>query len=276
MTDNWDGWIGRADRGEDVLTPAAIAAFAATLDWDQPPAGSGEAPQGAHWLLATPRPPMRNLGTDGHGERGAFLPPIELPRRMWAASALQFHRPLRIGEPVERVSTIAAVARKEGKTGPLVFVEIDHVFHAGGEVAVRDRQSLVYRDIQPTVLPPPAQTPAHMRDFGRTVATGPALLFRYSALTFNSHRIHYDHPYATEVELYPGLLVQGTLTATLLLDLCRRELGDNRLATFAFRAVAPAIVGEAIALSGRRTPDGLALQADAGGRTVMTATATLR
>lgn len=273
LASDWSDFIGRTLAASDLLTPAMVEGLAATLE--SLPSAEGEAPQGIHWLLAPQRAPMSALGPDGHPARGGWLPPIDLPRRMWAASAVRFERPLRIGAEIERVSRIAAITPKQGSAGPLVFVELDHEYRyrRGGTLAVAERQTVVYREIRPFAEPAP-DTPAPA-DFDRRVTPDPVMLFRYSALTFNGHRIHYDQPYATGVEHYPGLVVHGPLTASLLIDLCARELGGNRLATFAFRGVAPAFAGETLVLSGRSEPEGIGLAAHtATGRLVMTATAT--
>jgi len=273
---DWSDWIGRTSTATDILTPGMVEGLAATLE--SAALGDGEAPQGIHWLLAPQRVPKSGLGPDGHPARGGSMPPIGLPRRMWAASAVRFERPLRVGAGIERTSRIAAITPKQGSAGPLVFVEIDHEYRyrSGGTLAVAERQTVVYREVRPFAEPPPESPP--QAEFERRVAPDPVMLFRYSALTFNGHRIHYDQPYATAVELYPGLVVHGPLTASLLIDLCSRQLGgNNRLATFAFRGVAPAFADETLVLSGRVGNGGLELAAHtASGRLVMTATASPR
>jgi 3-methylfumaryl-CoA hydratase len=278
----WDAWIGRAERREDRVSAPAVGRWLATFDRE--PAGGGMTPQGYHWCLGLPDAPTARLGPDGHPLRDddpdSFLPPIPKPRRMWAASEVAFARPLRIGEAVERRLRIASIVEKSGASGALVFVDIDHETHGEQGLAVRETQSLVYRDPAPVAAPAPPSPravfdpspwPAH-----RALVPSEALLFRYSALTFNSHRIHYDLAYAREVEGYRGLVVHGPLTATLLLDVARRELGDNALKSFQFRGVSPAICGETLHLGLRREAAGLALAAYAGdGREVMRASATL-
>ena len=266
---------------EDQLTPALAARFAATLDRE---AFDAEAPQGIHWCLTTPDTATGNLRFDGHPEKIAFLPAIAQPRRMWASSAVEFFAPITVGARVQRTSRMVDMTEKSGGSGPLLFVNIQHDIAADGVLALREKQTVVYREAvevsQPVPEPKPFPEPAPDRGEGwgwqRAIAPSTPLLFRYSALTFNTHRIHYDAPYARNEEGYPGLVVHGPLMATLLLDLCDRELGRNRLATFAFRGKAPAFANEPLLLCGR--PDGkdIALAIlGADGRTVMEASATI-
>ncbi|QGN54556.1 MaoC family dehydratase N-terminal domain-containing protein [Novosphingobium sp. Gsoil 351] len=280
---DWDAWIGREERREDRVEPSAYARWLATLDREAP--ADGSVAQGFHWCLALPDAPTAGLGEDGHPLRDAspdsFLPPVPQPRRMWASSKVEFLAPLRVGAAIERRSKVASVTAKSGASGPLVFVDVAHETHADGTLAVREVQSLVYRDPPPAGTPPappvagpgsfdPAAWTAH-----RALAPSEPLLFRFSALTFNSHRIHYDAPYATHVEGYRGLVVHGPLTASLLLDLARRELGDNALKSFAFRGVSPAIAGELLHLVMRSKSAAYELGAFApDGREVMRASAT--
>ena len=281
MSERWNDWIGKPERTQDSVAGPAVARFAAMLDSPQP-AGTS-APQGFHWCLCLPDAPTAEIDVDGHPRRGTFLPPIALPRRMWVGSEVDFVAPLPLGAQVERVSTVASVAEKDGSSGRLAFVEIDHVTSADGVVAVRERQTIVYREAaasaQAKAAAAPVLAPPDLSGWPwqRRVVPGEVLLFRYSALTFNSHRIHYDLPYATEVEGYRGLVVQGPLTASLLLDLCARALGPDALASFAFRARTPAFSGEAMHLVGRRDGGGITLAALGGdGRTIISATATAR
>lgn len=272
----WDAWIGRSETRHDQLTPALLARFCATIDSE---AASDTAPQGIHFCLCTPDAPTADLDQDGHPRRGGLLPPVPLPRRMWASSKIEFLSPLTVGAAIARRSTVTAIAEKTGTSGDLVFVTIDHETQADGAIAVREEQTLVFR-AAPTEAPAPrppeqsidiAQWPWH-----RPLIPGPVLLFRYSALTFNSHRIHYDLPYAVGEEHYRGLVVHGPLTATLLLDLVAREIGHNRLRHFAFRGAAPAFAGEPLHLVGRQAGDAITLSALGGdGRTIMSAEAML-
>ncbi|WP_375394385.1 MaoC family dehydratase N-terminal domain-containing protein [uncultured Sphingomonas sp.] len=275
MTGRFDPWIGRARVDRERVTPAMLARFLATID-ASPQAG---VPQGFHWCLAPPSVATALLDADGHPPRGDFLPPVALPRRMWAASRVEFLNPIAPDDALERRSTVAAVIAKRGATGDLVFVEIDHLTRTDGAIAVRERQTIVYRGAAtaPTPLPPVITPDLSDWPWRRTVMPGVAMLFRYSAMTFNTHRIHYDLPYATDAEGYPALVVHGPLTATLLLDLCARQLGPDALARFDFRAASPAFVDQPLHLVGRPEAGAITLAALGGdGRTVMTASAIAR
>jgi 3-methylfumaryl-CoA hydratase len=216
-------------------------ALAASLDHEEPPLQVGDKlPPLAHWLYFLPLARHSTLGPDGHPERGKFLPPITLPRRMWAGGQVQFIRPLRIGKRVERVSVIEDVKMKHGRSGKLVFVRVRHEIIDAKGPALIEAQDIVYREAPTPGATAPAPQPAPTgATWRREVVPDPMLLFRYSALTFNAHRIHYDWRYSTQVEGYPGLVVQGPLQATLLLDLLRREMPQAAIAEFRFRAVRP-------------------------------------
>lgn len=285
MTESTDiqAWVGRRNEEQDLLTHGLVTRYRAALDL--PPASSGAAPAGIHWCLCLPDAPTAGLGVDGHPARGGFLPPIELPRRMWASSDVEFHAPIVPGARIGRVSTIASVDEKHGRTGRLVFVRVAHDTLADDRLAVRETQTIVYREASrdtggasPAATPPP---PAQSWDMQRTILPTPPLLFRYSALTFNSHRIHYDLPYATGEEGYAGLVVHGPLMASLLLALAE-DMGaagpaPATLARFRFRAQSPAFAGNPLVLAGRREGEKLVLETqDAQGRPHVAAEADLR
>lgn len=240
-TDDLSRWVGRKLVRRDWVNPNRLAAWNATLDRDDSFPEDGEAvPPGFHWTLFPPLTRQSELGPDGHERRGGFLPPVPLTHRMWAGSSLAFEQPLRVGESAQRTSLIESVEEKRGRAGPLVFVKIRHSIQGGDGLAIDDEQTLVYRDGSTPSEAAPA--PTEQRAAGkwrRQVVPDDVLLFRYSALTFNGHRIHYDRRYATEVEGYPGLVVHGPLLATLLLDLIRRELPDRTIERFRFRALRP-------------------------------------
>jgi 3-methylfumaryl-CoA hydratase len=233
-------WVGRSESRQDQITLTPIAALSATLDRDDPyPQAGDPLPPLWHWLYFLPIHRQSEIGSDGHPKRGGFLPPVPLPRRMWAGSRLEFHHPLRVGETISRTSRIADVSLKEGRAGPLVFVLVRHEMSNPQGLAWTEEHDIVYRD-NPRPgdpIPTPQAAPGD-HTWERTLHPDDVLLFRYSALTFNGHRIHYDRRYVTEVEGYPGLVVHGPLIATLLLDLLRRSL-DATVARFAFRAVSP-------------------------------------
>jgi 3-methylfumaryl-CoA hydratase len=236
-------WIGRTERRADTVTSVPLSALSAMLDRDDPPPTAGtEVPPLWHWLYFLPLHAQHELGPDGHARRGGFLPPVPLPRRMWAGGRLEFLQPLRVGEPVERVSRIASVDTKAGRSGPLVFVTVRHEISGPGGLALAEEHDIVYREnARPDAPPPPVQPAPAAATFERRITPDPVLLFRYSALTFNGHRIHYDRSYVTEVEGYPGLVVHGPLIATLLLDLLRRERPAATVRRFAFKALRPVI-----------------------------------
>ena len=275
--DHLRSWIGRTELLADVATAVPPRALAATLDRDDAPSKPGETlPPCWHWLYFLPLARQSEIGADGHPKRGGFLPPVPLPRRMWAGSRIDFHAPLRIGQALERTSRIDDVRLKEGRSGPLVFVNVRHEVRADGQLAVTDRHDIVYRDMPQPGERAPAGVPApEDAMWTRRVEPDDVLLFRYSALTFNGHRIHYDRRYVTSVEGYPGLVVHGPLIATLLLDLLRRELPDATVTQFSFKALSPIFDVAPFHVCGRRddahtvklwarTPDGhLAMDASA-------------
>ena len=251
--DTYRQWIGRTEQRTDLVTPAPLASLSATLDRDDPaPAAGTELPPLWHWLFFTPRALARDIGPDGHERRGGFLPPVELPRRMWAGGRLEFMHPLTVGDEIVRTSRILDVTGKQGRSGTLVFVTVRHEIANAQGVAIAEEHDIVYRDApRPGAVPPaPAPAPADAQ-FRREIHPDPVLLFRYSALTFNGHRIHYDRRYVTEVEGYPGLVVHGPLIATLLLDLLRRELPGATVTRFAFKAVRPTFDLHPFAVCGR-------------------------
>jgi 3-methylfumaryl-CoA hydratase len=278
----WDAWIGRQERRSDRIDSGAAGRWLATMDRDAPLGGL--VPQGYHWCLCLPDAPTARLGADGHPVRDdspeSFLPPVPLPRRMWAGSEVTFHAPLKLGEAVVRTSRVISVKEKSGNSGQLVFVEVEHETAGEAGLAVREVQSIVYRDAAPADAPlsPPPATEESFDPSGwrmhRAIRPDAPLLFRYSALTFNGHRIHYDMPYARDTERYRGLVVHGPLMATLLLDLARREMGDEALTAFSFRGLSPAIGGDVLHLVMRGPDSALELAAFAAdGRQVMAAKA---
>jgi len=269
-------WIGRQESRSDLITATPVAALSATLDRADPAPADGSAlPPLWHWLYFTPLTRHSELGEDGHARRGGFLPPVPLPRRMWAGGRLDFRQPLRVGETVTRVSTIQDVTIKEGRSGALVFVCVRHEFSNAQGLALREEHDIVYRDAPLPGAPDPAPTPAPRDEqFHREIVPDPVLLFRYSALTFNGHRIHYDRSYVTGVEGYPGLIVHGPLIATLLLDLLRRNLPDAKVKRFSFKAVRPTfdihpftvcgkVEGQTVSLWGRDHEGWLTMQGTA-------------
>jgi 3-methylfumaryl-CoA hydratase len=251
-------WIGRTMAADDIVTPRLVAEYRATLDPNLAPVDADEAPLALHWCLAPTITPLATLGPDGHGAKGEFLPPVPLPRRMWAGGSIEFQAPLRIGDQVRRRSTIGDVTVKEGRTGTLCFVSVDHEYSTRRGPALRERHDIVYRETTGAAPKPAGAAEAaepRQADITRHVEATPTLLFRYSAMTFNGHRIHYDHPYVTAVEGYAGLVVHGPMQATLMFNLAA-ELGGGVPRTFRYRGVSPLIAGQRFAVRGRRDAAG--------------------
>jgi 3-methylfumaryl-CoA hydratase len=268
----WEPWIGRVTTASTRLDPDQANRMAVTLDREPSFADGDVLPPAWHWLYFHDLVRASELGDEGHPRLGITMPPVPLPRRMWAGGTLTFVEPLRLGAVVERVSTIRAVAPKQGGTGPLFFVTVEHVFQTAGTRNLVEQQTIVYRELSPTTTvaaPKPAPAGAV---FSATWSLDATALFRYSALTFNGHRIHYDADYCRTVEGYPGLVVHGPLIATLLLDLAVRE--GRPLSRFSYRAKSPLFLPDAFAVHGRPEGDstrlwasghdgGLAMEAEA-------------
>jgi 3-methylfumaryl-CoA hydratase len=277
------GWEPVVEEGVDLITPATAAALHGLLDAPGPPPGAGDPlPPLWHWLAFLPRTPQRDLGDDGHPRPGSFMPPAE-GRRMFAGGHLVLDGGLRVGAELRRRSEVTAVEQKEGRSGRLQFVTVTHQLHPAqsGGPAVTDVQDIVYRPPAPPAAAGAASAPDPTADAGRwdwgfELRPDPTLLFRFSALTYNAHRIHYDRTYATEVEGYPGLVVHGPLQAIALAELCRRNLPDRPLRSFRFRALRPAFDGRPLQVVGRADgEDRIALAVvDDAGSTTMQADAT--
>lgn len=270
-------WLDKTETRHDQISPALAAALAATLDGPRQPLAGDALPPLWHWIYFWSVCRQSEVGADGHPQRGGFLPPVPLPRRMWAGGRLRFAAPLPIGAAAEKVSRIASVDVKQGRTGALAFVTVQHTVRHHGQLCLTEEHDIVYRDLPqpgaPVVLPKSAPGDAR---WSRRVEPDPVLLFRYSALTFNGHRIHYDRSYVTGVEGYPGLIVHGPLIATLLADLVAREMPQAVMREFNFRSVGtlfdtepftlcgkPAADGKSVALWAQNERGELAMQADA-------------
>lgn len=276
-------WVGRSETLYDHINPTPVMALTATLDHPSALVTVGTAlPPLWHWLYFLPMHQQSELGADGHAKRGGFLPPVPLPRRMWAGSQFEFRSPVRVGDDVVRTSTIESVSAKEGRTGKLVFVKVRHELRCNGatDPALVEFHDIVYRDEKHAdeVVPPPVVAPENAL-WQREVVPDDVLLFRYSALTFNGHRIHYDRRYVTQVEGYPGLIVHGPLIATLLLNLLRRKMPKADLASFRFKAVRPTFDLHSFKVNGAPLADGKTIHlwaCDHDGWLTMDATAKLR
>lgn len=252
-------WIGTCQKREDTASAGAFARLAALLDHEHAIWPEGQMPPLGHWLCFLPCERQSELDSDGHARRGAFLPPVPLPRRMWAGSRVEFRAPIAFDSPITRNSTITDVRHKHGQTGESVFVTIRHEISAGNEPAVIEEQDIVYRNAasaSSNMQPAPRDTAAPVpATFSRRLSVDSLQLFRFSALTFNAHRIHYDRDYAREQEGYPGLVVQGPFLAVLLIDHLLRHYGAVRVTRFAFRAAAPLFDAEPFALCLRADTD---------------------
>jgi 3-methylfumaryl-CoA hydratase len=245
-------WLGRSETRQDVIRADIAERLLATLDYEHRPLGKGDpVPPLVHWCHFLPRDRQSRIGPDGHSRRGGFLPPVHhLPRRMWAGGRLSFPGVLRVGQTVERRSTIIDIRSKTGGSGELVFVTVRHEFSEAdaGPVLLVEEHDIVYRGTSGPAVKPSETTPRG--EWHRSLRPDAVMLFRYSALTFNGHRIHYDRDYATKQEGYPGLVVHGPLTATLLLDLVQRMLPEARIEHFSFRGVSPVFDGNLLHLNG--------------------------
>lgn len=275
--DNYQDWIGKSEETADVLSASPATRLAATLNQPTPFPQGAPLPPAWHWLYFLPVVPLSETDADGHAKRGGFLPPVPLPRRMWAGGRLVFHQPLHIGERTLRKSTIADVSLKQGKSGSLVFVLIRHEIIGENGLALLEEQDIVFREAPGAqagqTAPPPQPAPAEAQ-WAQTITPDPVLLFRYSALTFNSHRIHYDVDYCRNVEGYPGLVVHGPLTATLLLETLRTHAPERGVRNFSFRAVSALYDDQPFRVEGRIDGDTAQLWAlNPAGSRAMQATA---
>jgi 3-methylfumaryl-CoA hydratase len=245
-------WIGRSQQASDTVTAQLVKGLRATLfqEIGEPKPGDA-APFTVHWCLAQPVFPMSQLGPDGHPTRGGFLPPVPLPRRMWAGGELEFLDTLRVGDEATRTSRISDVTVKSGSTGQLCFVSVEHVVTSPRGTAIRERQDLVYRMMGNPQSAAPARPapPPPAAQHRETHVSDPVLLFRYSALTFNGHRIHYDRDYVTKVEGYPGLIFHGPLQAALIVEMAARLRGGNPPKKFSYRGLQPLFEGSEFSIN---------------------------
>lgn len=278
MANKISDWIGREETREDVLDLGRSGALAAFLSSANGLSTGDILPPLFHWIYFWDPKTPEETGADGHPRLGGFLPPVDAPRRMWASGKLRFFGDLRVGDHARRVSVIKDISEKSGRSGALTFVTVGHTISVDGRTCVEEDQMLVYREPQSgegVGATKPAATELPTPDFSGEFHPDTVLLFRYSALTLNSHRIHYDHPYATGVEGYPGLVVHGPLQATLLALLAKSSTGKE-LASFSFRAIAPAFCGESVSLNAAKVEAGVDLWAAQGGVKTMAAMAHLR
>src|SRR4051794_4087524 len=255
-------WIGRSEEATDTVTAQLVKGLRATLFQEVGAPKPGDAaPFTVHWCLAQPVFPMSMLGPDGHPTRGGFLPPVPLPRRMWAGGELQFFDALRVGDEARRSSRISDVNVKTGSTGTLCFVAVEHEISTSRGVAIRERHDIVYREMSsnapaaPAKAPPPPPVAQHRESH----MADPVLLFRYSALTFNGHRIHYDRDYVTKVEGYPGLVFHGPLQAAFIVELAAKLRGGKPPKKLSYRGVQPLFEGSEFSVNANDNGDGVEL-----------------
>lgn len=277
--DHLRSWIGRSRERTDIITPRLVESFNSIFNASSGLEPGDRAPLGIHWCLAPDIVPMNELGPDGHPARGGFLPPVPLPRRMWAGGEVSFEIPFQLGDTVIKRSSIEDVSAKTGRSGTLVFVTVQHEYVTPCGLALHERQDIVYRDQAGRAAPAAAtglqdrsaERPSSV-EYTRTLVASTPLLFRYSALTFNGHRIHYDLPYTTQEEHYPGLVFHGPLQATCLMHLAA-NVSPDWLRNFAYRSVAPLFAGATISLNAKHNGAGLDLWvANHQGSPTMTAT----
>jgi len=257
--DRLGDWVGRTQTVEDYAAPFPVRALSATLDEDDPDPRLGEPlPPLWHWLYFLDTARQSRIGPDGHAERGDFLPPVPLPRRMWAGSRFTFDGgALKVGDTLSKVSTIKSVEPKTGSTGQMVFVTVSHKISGNGLHALTEEHDIVYREAaRPGEAQREPKAAPTDSTWSRRIDPDPVLLFRFSALTFNGHRIHYDQPYVTKEEGYPGLIVHGPLLGLLQIELARRSNAGRTPASFEFRAMAPVYAGTPFTVHGRREADG--------------------
>ena len=274
---DYQDWIGKSEETSDMLTGSPAQRMAATLNKSEVFVSGTALPPAWHWLYFLPAVRLDATSIDGHARRGGFMPPVDLPRRMWAGGRLAFHRPLHIGEKALKKSLISDVTTKQGKSGSLVFVLVRHEIIGEQGLALLEEQDIVFREAPSAQASQPAPQPAPAEaQFSREITPDPVLLFRYSALTFNSHRIHYDRDYCREVEGYPGLIVHGQLTASFMLELLHENSPHRAIKSFSFRAVTALYDHQPFQIAGRIDGDAAQLWAlNAEGNLAMTANATL-
>jgi 3-methylfumaryl-CoA hydratase len=276
--DHLRSWIGREQVKTDLITPRLATSLNAIFDIPGELVQGDVAPAGIQWCLAPDISVMSALGPDGHPTRGGFLPPVPFSRRMWAGGELRFSGDFRVGDEVARRSIVDDVALKSGRSGEMIFVTVRHEYSTSRGVVLSERQDIVYRQLAANPADTPAPTapvPAERADRIVSIAGDPVLLFRYSAITFNGHRIHYDQPYVTDEEGYPGLVFHGPLQANYLLRLAIDSRGGELPRTFAFRSVSPLFAGQMVTLNARDDGGETKLWvANAAGVTTMTAVAT--
>lgn len=254
---NLQEWIGKREESMDLISLRQAIGMSAMLDIESIPQNGDALPPGWHWMFFAEMARQGVLSTDGHAPRGDFLPPVDLPRRMWGGNRLVFHQPIPIGKNLRRESEILSIAEKSGRSGQLALVTVKHSYYGTDFLAMEEEHDIVYRSAaNGSNKSPPGQEPVAKPDWVKEITPDPVFLFRYSALTFNGHRIHYDGEYVRDVEGYPGLIVHGPLTATLLLELARENQPSDRFQSVVVRAHRPLFAGNKLVVQGLRTDVG--------------------
>lgn len=276
--DHLRSWVGTTYTDEDLISARHARLMAATVDYpNSEKIRNGEyLPPLWHWTFFLEGQPTSVLGSDGHPARGGFMPPVPLPNRMWAGGRVSFEAPLQIGATIRRESSILKVDHKRGTSGELVFVTVLHVLTSlNGEILIREEQDIVYKDASRSGSPPTVTTECISSQFSKTYAPTSTTLFRYSALTFNGHRIHYDADYCREVERYPNLVIHGPLNATMMAGYAEKVSG-KQLCSFSYRGLSPALLGDTITLHADVSEKSVSLYAVLGsGRKCMQANAVI-
>jgi len=276
----FSAWVGSTEVRQDIISLSPTLGVSAMLDREGPPLDIGDPlPCLWHWFYFLPQVAASQISSDGHPERGGFLPPVDLPRRMFAGARLTFHAPLIIGQPAVREGEVLSVTEKSGNSGRLVFVTVRYLIkQLDGTVCIEEEQDIVYREPGAAVpRPEPVDVMPDLAPgvWSKTIEPDPVLLFRFSALTFNAHRIHYDRPYAMNEEGYPGLVVHGPLTALFLAELTGHHAGKP-MGSFTFRGRAPLFDLDAFRVVGTPGEKSVELEAHGpDGKTAMTARAEL-
>lgn len=252
---NYDNWIGKSKNLSDTIAPEPLRRFEALLDRDPGSVNNGTIlPPCAHWIYFNPAVPQAVLAADGHPQKGDFLPPVELPSRMWAGGIIRFKKPLKTGQPADKKTTITAIDEKEGGSGKLCFITLRHQISTAGALAIDEDQEIVFREASEKGAHPIRTQPVDVDfDWKKSVQLNSAHLFRFSALTFNSHKIHYDHPYATQTEGYPNLVVHAPLLLVLMMNFFKTKTDGKVIEEIAYRAAGPMFLHEEITITSKDT-----------------------
>lgn len=252
---NYDNWIGKSKNQSDTMAPEPLRRFEALLNRDPGSVNNGTVlPPCAHWIYFNPAAPQDALAADGHPQKGDFLPPVELPSRMWAGGTIRFKKPLTTGQSADKKTTITAIDEKDGTSGKLCFITLRHQISTAGALAIDEDQEIVFREASEKGAHPIRTQPVDVDfDWKKSIQLNSAHLFRFSALTFNSHKIHYDHPYATQTEGYPNLVVHAPLLLVLMMNFFKTKTDGKVIEEIAYRAAGPMFLDEEITITSKDT-----------------------